>query len=53
MAGDLLAYRGLRAAWSFRRRYFQQGFRELVDAKIASIPSNAPLPYEPATVPSE
>ncbi|HXW51375.1 MAG TPA: hypothetical protein VEJ41_05240 [Candidatus Acidoferrales bacterium] len=46
MAGDLLAYSGVRAAWSVRRKYFHEAFRSRVDAKIAALPPQPPLPYE-------
>jgi hypothetical protein len=48
MAGDLLGYPGLQAAWSARKRYFHPGFREHVDARIeAKRNDESPaLPYE-------
>lgn len=48
MAGDLLAYAGLRTAWSSRQKYFYPAFRALVDAKIAALSPDPPLPYEAA-----
>lgn len=47
MAGDLLCYAGIQAAWSARRTYFHPEFRAHVDTKIEATPSsNSLLPYE-------
>ncbi|HEY6327045.1 MAG TPA: hypothetical protein VIW73_11100 [Candidatus Cybelea sp.] len=48
MAGDLLGYSGIQAAWSARKSYFHPKFREHVNAKIGAAPSadNSVLPYE-------
>jgi hypothetical protein len=48
MAGDLLGYPGIQAAWSVRKTYFHPKFRVHVDTKIEATPSSSTsvLPYE-------
>jgi hypothetical protein len=48
MAGDLLGYSGVQAAWSARKTYFHPEFRTHVDRRLEATPSgsNFVLPYE-------
>jgi hypothetical protein len=48
MAGDLLGYPGIQAAWAARKRYFHPNFRAHVDARIEATRNDntSVLPYE-------
>ena len=48
MAGDLLGYPGIQAAWVARKRYFHPNYRAHVDARIEATrnDNNSVMPYE-------